>query len=46
MNGVDGVSSADVSVDSKSLSVTWDESKINWADLQEALEKIGYPPEG
>jgi copper chaperone len=45
MNGVDGVSSAEVTVDTKTLNVEWDESKVNWGELQGSLEKIGYPPE-
>ncbi|MCP4404343.1 MAG: heavy-metal-associated domain-containing protein [bacterium] len=45
MNGVEGVSSAEVTVDTKVLALAWDESKVSWADLQGSLEKIGYPPE-
>ena len=45
MNGVEGVSSAEVTVDTKALTVAWDESKTSWNDLQGSLEKIGYPPE-
>ena len=46
MNGVEGVSSAEVTVDAKSLTIAWDESKVSWGDLQGALDKAGYPPEG
>ena len=45
LNGLDGVSSATATVDTKAVAVEWDESTTNWDTIQASLEKIGYPPE-
>ena len=45
LNALDGVTSAKAEVETKAVSVEWDDSKIGWDDINAALEKAGYPPE-
>lgn len=45
LNGLEGISSAQAEVSTKAVVVEWDESKLQWEDIQASLEKLGYPPE-
>ena len=44
LNGLDGVSSAQVEVETKAVNVKWDDAKVSWEGITTALEKAGYPP--
>lgn len=44
LNALDGVSSATADVNTKAVSIQWDDAQIAWSDIQASLEKIGYPP--
>ncbi len=45
MKDLEAVVSAEVTVETKTLHVAWDDSNTSWHDLQAALEQAGYPPE-
>lgn len=45
LNGIEGVSAANAEVDTKQVTVEWDDKKTGWDALRAALEKVGYPPE-
>lgn len=40
-----GVESCDVDLKSGSMTVRYDEAKVNYSDLQEAVEEAGYEME-
>ena len=41
---IDGVKNVEVDVDSKQVSVTW-EDPATWQAILDTLSEIGYPPE-
>ena len=45
VNALDGVASANAVVETKTVTVEWDDSVVSWDDIRGALEKVGYPPE-
>lgn len=45
LNGLDGIVSANAEVETKAVSVEWNESQIAWDEIKAALNKVGYPPE-
>lgn len=45
LHSMNGVASVNAEVETKKVTVTWDEAQTSWNDLRAALEKIGYPPE-
>jgi copper chaperone len=40
-----GVQTANVAVTPKTLTVNWDETQLPWDAIQQAVTKLGYPPE-
>ena len=45
LSELDGVTSVKADVDTKQVTVTWQEEQVNWDSIRALLEEIGYPSE-
>lgn len=46
LNALAGVTFAGADVDTKIVTLEWDDSTLTWDAIAAALNDIGYPPEG
>jgi copper chaperone CopZ len=43
---LEGVKSVKAEIDSKQVTVEWQEPPVTWSQIADLLQEIGYPPQG